>query len=159
MTWSVLSCRFVLSPWFYALEWRPIFSQVADLSLHYYVELDSSKVVFCEFYKILKERPVLTDHVSYSWYMARFFNSEDFCWGILPAQKKEKILPVTVEESCQPLLKNRSGDCWRIMPVTVEESCQPLLNNHASNCWTIVPVTVEKSFQRLFINLAIDCCP
>ena len=25
------------------------------------------------------------DHMSYSWYMARFFNSEPHCWKILPA--------------------------------------------------------------------------
>ena len=40
--------------------------------------------------------------------------------------------------------KNLERYCWRIVPVTVEQSCQWLLNDHASDCWTIVPVTVEK---------------
>ena len=74
--------------------------------------------------KILKrESPTLNmnlDHVSYSWYMAQFFNSDLHCWRILPAYKKEKILPATVEESCQWLLKNYVSDCWRIMQATVE---------------------------------------
>ena len=85
-----------------------------------------------------------SDHVPYSWYMAGFFNSGHHCWRLLPAQKKEKILTVTVEESCQPLLHNCVSDCWTIVPVTVEESWQPLLNNCASDYWTTVPATVQQ---------------
>ena len=70
------------------------------------------------------------------------------CWRIVPA---------TVEKSCQWLLNNRASDCWRIMPVTVEESCQPLLINRASDCWTIVPVTVKQSCQWLLKNHASHC--
>ena len=67
-----------------------------------------------------------------------------------------RIMPVTLEESCQPLLNNRASDCWRIIPVTVEESCQPLLHNCTSDWWTIVAVTVEESCQRLLNNRARD---
>ena len=94
------------------------------------------------------------------WYMARFFNS-----------KQEKILTVTIEDSCQSLLKNYAGGCWRIVPVTVEQSCQQLLNNRASDCWKscqrllnnrasdcwiIVQATVEQPYQRLLNNRASD---
>ena len=34
---------------------------------------------------------------------------------------------VAVEESHQPLLNNRSSDCWKILPVTVEQPCQTFL--------------------------------
>ena len=119
------------------------------------------------------------DHVSYSWYMARFFNSEHHCWRILLAKKKAKILPVTVEQSCQWLLNNRISHCWIIVPVTVKQSCQWLLknrasdywtilsatvahnseplNNRASDCWIIIPTTVEELWQWLLKNYASDC--
>ena len=96
-----------------------------------------------------------------------FFTVEEFCQH----RKKKKsardcwrIVPVTVEESCQPLLNNPASDCWRIVPVTLEQSCQWLLinryqwllNNCTSDCWRIVPVT-EKSCQRLWKNHASHC--
>ena len=99
---------------------------------------------------------LMLDLVSYSCYMAQFFNSEHQCWRILPAKKK-RILPVTVEESCQWLLNNRASDCWTIMPVTVDQSSQWLLNDHASYCWTKVPATVERSFQLLLKNYTSHC--
>ena len=71
------------------------------------------------------------------------------CWRIVPA---------TVKESCQWLLKNRGSHCWIIVPVTVEELCQWRLKNRGSHCWTSVPVTVQKSGWRLLNNLASDCC-
>ena len=66
-----------------------------------------------------------------------------------------RIVPVTVEQSCQCLLNNHASACWAIMPVTVEESCQWLLKNHASDCWRIVPVAVEESCQWLLINHSV----
>ena len=62
-------------------------------------------------------------------------------------------------------MKNYASDCWTIVPVTVEESCQPLLNNRASNYWRTVPVTVqelcqwllEEFCQWLLMNRANDC--
>ena len=63
---------------------------------------------------------------------------------------------MAVEESSQPLLKNRVSACWWIMAVTVEELCQWLLKNHASDCWTIVVATVEQSCQWLLNNCASD---
>ena len=92
-------------------------------------------------------------HVSYSWYMARFFNSEHNCWRILPAQIK--ILPS--EQSCQVLLNNLTIDCWTFVPLTVEEICQWLLKNRASNCWTIVLVTVEELYRQLLKNCDSGC--
>ena len=70
------------------------------------------------------------------------------CWRILPA---------TVEHSCQLLLKNYASDCWRIVLGTVEQSCQRLLNNRVSDCWRITPVTVEELCQWLLKNFASDC--
>ena len=73
--------------------------------------------------------------------------------------KKEKILFVTVEESCQPPLSNLGSDCWRIISATVEErivpaiveqSCQWLLENCANDCWWIVSTAVEQSCQLFF---------
>ena len=64
---------------------------------------------------------------------------------------------VTVEKSCQSLLKSYASDCWRIVLSTVEESCQWLLNNRASDCWSIIPVTVEESCQPLLNNRASNC--
>ena len=78
---------------------------------------------------------------------------QEFCQH----RKKKKILTVTVEESCQPLLKNRASNCWRIVPVTVEKSCQRLLNNCASDCWILVPATDEQSCQWLLNNRASVC--
>ena len=52
----------------------------------------------------------------------------------------------TVEEFCQHRKKKKSArDCWIILPMTVEESCQWLLKNYASDCWKIVPATVDQS--------------
>ena len=78
--------------------------------------------------------------------------AEDFCQH----RKRKKTLTVAVEESSQPLLKNRASDCWWIMAVAVEELCQWLLKNHASDCWTIVVATVEQSCQWLLNNRASD---
>ena len=78
--------------------------------------------------------------------------AEDFCQH----RKRKKALTVAVEESSQPLLKNRASDCWWIMAVAVEELCQWLLKNHASDCWTIVVATVEQSCQWLLNNRASD---
>ena len=75
-------------------------------------------------------------------------NLDRDCW---------RIVPVTVEQSCQWLLNNRTNDCWIIVPATVEESCQPLLHICASDCSTIVPVTVEESCQPLLNNRVSDC--
>ena len=75
-------------------------------------------------------------------------NLDRDCW---------RIVPVTVEQSCQWLSNNRTNDCWIIVPATVEESCQPLLHICASDCSTIVPVTVEESCQPLLNNRASDC--
>ena len=113
----------------------------------------------------MKEKP-LSDHVSYSWYMPRFFNSEYQYWRIVQAQKKEKlswllknfvsdcwrVVWENVEQMYQQLSKNRTSDCWTVVPVTVDEPypvtvellCQRLLNNHTKNCWTIVPATAEQ---------------
>ena len=85
---------------------------------------------------------------------------EEFC-----QQRKKKnldhgywrIVPATIEESCQWQLKNCTSHYWRIVPVAVEKSCQQLLNNRASDCWTIVPVTVEESCRPLLNNRASDC--
>ena len=54
------------------------------------------------------------DHVSFSWYMARFFNSEH-CWKFCQHRKRK---------TCSWLLKNYASNCWRIMPLTAEQSCQ-----------------------------------
>ena len=70
------------------------------------------------------------------------------CWRIVPA---------SVEESCQWLLKNYASDYWTIVQATVEHSCQWLLKNYASGCWGIVPSTVEKSCQWLLKNYASGC--
>ena len=78
--------------------------------------------------------------------------AEEFCQH----RKRKKTLTVAVEESSQPLLKNRVSACWWIMAVTVEELCQWLLKNHASDCWTIVVATVEQSCQWLLNNCAND---
>ena len=67
------------------------------------------------------------------------------CWIIVPA---------TVEQSHQWLLKNCATHCWRIVQVIVEEFCQRLLKNYASDCWTVVPVTVEELCQWLLNNHA-----
>ena len=72
---------------------------------------------------------------------------EEFC-----QQRKKKnldreywrIVPATIEESCQWKLKNCACDFWRIMLATVEQSCQGLLKNCASDCWTTVPATVQQ---------------
>ena len=66
------------------------------------------------------------------------------------------IVPVTVEELCQWLLKNRASNCWRIMLATAEQSFQQLLHI-TLKCWTIVPVTVEKLCLQLWKNCASDC--
>ena len=45
------------------------------------------------------------------------------------------IVIFTIEEFCQHgKIKKSARGCWIILPVTVEESCQPLLNNPASDC-------------------------
>ena len=61
-------------------------------------------------------------------------NRASHCW---------RIVPVTVEESCQRLLNNCVSDCWILVPATDEQACQWLSNNQASDCWTVMPVTVE----------------
>ena len=71
-------------------------------------------------------------------------------------RKKKKIVPATVEESCQLLLNNRTSRCCIIVPVTVEQSCHWLLKNHASHCRTIMPVTVEALCQWLLNNCNSD---
>ena len=73
------------------------------------------------------------------------------------------IAPVTVEESCQPLLKNYTSDCWRILPVIVEELCQWLLMNGGNGCWTVVPAvffslfnfTLAKSLPVFRVNTSV----
>ena len=65
------------------------------------------------------------------------------CWRIVPA---------TVEESCQWLSNNGTSNCWRIVLATVEQSCQRLLHI-ILNCWTIAPVTVDKLCQWLLEEL------
>ena len=80
-------------------------------------------------------------------------------------------MPVTFEELCQWLLKNRASNClktcqwvlknyasdyWRIMPLTVKELCQWLLRNCASDCWRIVPTAVKQSCQLSF-SLFLTC--
>ena len=93
------------------------------------------------------------DHMSYYWYMARFFNSEHHNSASI---EKRKILTVTVEESCHWLLDNCASDCCRIVPVTVEKLFTATVENRASDCWTIVSVTVKESCQPLLKNCASD---
>lgn len=81
----------------------------------------------CVFLKALQKTNITVEHP---------------CW-ILPALKKERIVPVTVEEPCQRQLNNHASGCWTIVPVTVEQLYLWLLNNSAKDCWTIVLVTVE----------------
>ena len=55
------------------------------------------------------------------------------------------------------LLKNYASDCWRIVPSTVEWSCQWLLNNRSSDFWTIVPGTEESCTDcRTFVPVTIE---
>ena len=68
-----------------------------------------------------------------------------------------RFAPVTVEQSCQWLLKNHASHCWKIVPVTVKQACQWLLNNRASDCWIIVPATVEQSCHPLMKIHSSDC--
>ena len=90
----------------------------------------------------------IRDHISYSWYITWFFNSEHKCWRILLEHKKKTLTR---------LLKNHASDCWTIVPVTAEQLCQRLLNNRASNCWIIVPLTLEEFCQWLLENHASNC--
>ena len=103
--------------------------------------------------------------MSYSWYMARFFDSEHHCWTSLlknsasiekkscPGLLKDctsncyTIVPVSAEQSCQWLLNNLASDYWTMVPVAVEQWCQWLLKSYTSVCWRIAPVTVEESCQ------------
>ena len=74
---------------------------------------------------------------------------------------------ITVEEFCQnKKRKNLVRHCWRIVPATVEQSWQWLLKNYfsdcwrknrASHCWAIVPVTVGELCQRLLMNCVNGC--
>ena len=67
-----------------------------------------------------------------------------------------RIMPVTIEQTCQWLMKNHASHYWRIMPVTIEQSCQWMLNNRASDYWTIVPATVDISCQWLLNSCVSD---
>ena len=81
-------------------------------------------------------------------------NRASYCW---------RIMPVTVEQSYQPLLNNHASNCWRIvqttwaiLPAIVAHNFE-LLNNRASDCWRITPAIVEELCQWLLKNHASDC--
>ena len=78
------------------------------------------------------------DHVSYSWYMARFFNSEYHCYRIASEQEKKDRLTW--------LLNNRASDCWKILPTTIEESCKRI-QKHKMDVWYNVNIASAIDFQ------------
>ena len=126
---------------------------------------------FCKSIKLYDNHITLTGimcHIPGTWHDSSsvIFTVEEFCqhrkkkksardcWRIVPVTVEQSCL--TVKESCQPLLNNRTSNCWTIVQVTVEQSCQWLLRNRASDCWIIVPVTVEE-FCQWQNNRASDC--
>ena len=78
------------------------------------------------------------------------------CWRML-------MFNITVKEFYQHIKKNIARDCWTIVPVTVEQSCQRLLNNRSSDCFfqrffnshwpnssAVAGVILQQSLPRLF---------